>query len=172
MSSSLLELAAVFSKLGLVAVGGPAVHVALMRREVVVKRAWLDEKAFLDDFAATQLIPGPSSTELAIMLGYRRAGVPGLLIAGTFFILPAMVIMLALAWIYTHFSASTVVSHVLQGVRPVVVGVIAWAIFDLGRRIVRGPLLRWRRPDWLWLVACLGSSACADQAARGDGRSQ
>lgn len=110
-----------------------------MRREVVVKPAWLDEKAFLDDFAATQLIPGPSSTELAIMLGYRRAGVPGLLIAGTFFILPAMVIMLALAWIYTHFSASTVVSHVLQGVRPVVVGVIAWAIFDLGRRIVRGP---------------------------------
>ena len=140
MSSSLLEIAAVFSKLGLVAVGGPAVHVALMRREVVVKRGWLDEKAFLDDFAATQLIPGPSSTELAIMLGYRRGGLPGLLIAGTLFILPAMLIMLLLAWVYTHFAASTVIAHVLQGVRPVVVGVIAWAIFDLGRRIIRGPV--------------------------------
>ena len=139
MSNSLLEIAAVFLKLGLVAVGGPAVHVALMRREVVVKRGWLDEKAFLDDFAATQLIPGPSSTELAIMLGYRRGGLPGLLIAGTLFILPAMLIMLALAWVYTHFAASTAVSHVLGGVRPVVVGVIAWALLDLGRRIVRGP---------------------------------
>jgi chromate transporter len=138
LANSLLEIAAVFLKLGLVAVGGPAVHVALMRREVVVKRGWLNEKAFLDDFAATQLIPGPSSTELAIMLGYRQGGLPGLLVAGTLFILPAMLIMLALAWVYTHFAASTVVSDVLRGVRPVVVGVIAWALWDLGRRIVRG----------------------------------
>ncbi|HVH65621.1 MAG TPA: chromate efflux transporter [Candidatus Acidoferrum sp.] len=140
MAGSIVEVAAVFLKIGLVAVGGPAVHVAMMAREVVNKRHWVTEKEFLDDFAACQLIPGPSSTELAILLGYRRAGLPGLVIAGTLFILPAMLIMLALAWIYTQFAGSAVVSHVLSGVRPVVVAVIAWAIFDLGRRIVRGAL--------------------------------
>jgi chromate transporter len=141
LPASLGEIAAVFLKLGLVAVGGPAVHVALMRREVVVKRRWVDEKTFLDDFAACQLIPGPSSTELAILLGYRRGGAPGLLIAGASFILPAMLIMLALAWVYSRFATSSVIAGALHGIRPVVVGLIAWALIDLGRRIVRGPLL-------------------------------
>jgi len=104
----LLEIAVVFLELGLIAVGGPAVHVALMRREVVVRRHWLDEKTFLDDFAACQLIPGPSSTELAILLGYRRGGPAGLVTAGVTFILPAMLIMLALAWIYSRFVLAAV----------------------------------------------------------------
>src|SRR5712691_587599 len=141
LSRSLGEIAGVFLKLGLVAVGGPAVHVALMRREVVLKRRWLDEKTFLDDFAACQLIPGPSSTELAIMLGYRRGGPAGLVVAGVLFILPAMLIMLALAWVYSRFAASSVIAGALHGVRPVVVGLIAWALIDLGRRIVLGPFL-------------------------------
>ena len=137
---SLLEIGAVFLKLGTVAVGGPAVHVAMMRREVVLKRRWLDEKAFLDSFAACQLIPGPSSTELAIMVGYRRGGLAGLFIAGTLFILPALLLMLLLAWLYQHLSGNQVFAHALQGVRPVVVGIVAWAIVDLGRRMITGPL--------------------------------
>jgi chromate transporter len=141
LSRSLGEIAAVFLKLGVIAVGGPAVHVALMRREVVLKRRWLDEKAFLDDFAACQLIPGPSSTELAILLGYRRGGAPGLVAAGVLFILPAMLIMLLLAWVYSRYATSSLVAGALHGVRPVVVGLIIWALIDLGRRIVRGLLL-------------------------------
>ena len=127
LRGSLAEIAAVFLKLGLIAVGGPVVHVALMRREVVVRRHWLDEKAFLDDFAACQLIPGPSSTELAILLGYRRGGPSGLAVAGVMFILPAVLIMLALAWLYSRSASSSVIAAALHGVRPVVVGVITWA---------------------------------------------
>lgn len=138
--ASLAEIARVFLKLGTIAVGGPAVHVAMMRREVVLKRHWLDEKAFLDGFAACQLIPGPSSTELAIMIGYRRGGPAGLLVAGSLFILPAFLLMLVLAWLYQHFSSSGLFAHALQGVRPVVVGIVAWAVVDLSRRIATGPL--------------------------------
>ena len=138
LPASLAEIATVFLKLGVLAVGGPAVHVALMRREVVVNRRWLDEKTFLDDFAACQLIPGPSSTELAMLLGLRRAGIAGLIVAGSLFILPAMAIMLLLAWIYQRYAASAVISHALAGIRPVVAAVLAWALLDLGRRILRG----------------------------------
>ena len=141
MSGSLAEIAAVFLKVGLIAVGGPAAHVALMRREVVVRRHWVDEKTFLDDFAACQLIPGPSSTELAILLGYRRGGAPGLIIAGTLFILPAALMMLALAWLYSRFASTAIFAGALHGVRPVVVAVMAWALLDLGRRIVTGPFV-------------------------------
>lgn len=141
MPPTLGEIAAVFLKLGVVAVGGPAVHVALMRRELVVRRRWVDEKAFLDDFAACQLIPGPTSTELAILLGYRRGGAAGLVAAGVLFILPAMLIMLFLAWVYRRFATSSLLAGALHGVRPVVVGLIAWALIDLGRRIVTGPVL-------------------------------
>ncbi len=110
-----------------------------MRREVVVRRHWLDEKAFFDGFAACQLIPGPSSTELAMLIGLRRGGVPGLLTAGSLFILPAMLLMLGLAWLYASFGHTAVLGNALSGVRPVVVGIIVWAIVDLARRIVREP---------------------------------
>src|SRR2546426_4135675 len=110
-----------------------------MRREVVERRHWLEETAFFDYFAACQLIPGPTSTELAILLGYKRAGIPGLLVAGGLFILPAALIMLGLAWAYARFASSPIVAGALHGIRPVVVGIIAWALIDLGRRILRGP---------------------------------
>jgi chromate transporter len=141
LASALPEIAAVFLKLGVVAVGGPAAHVALMRREVVQRRHWLDETTFFDDFAACQLIPGPSSTELAILLGYRRAGAAGLLVAGLCFILPATLLMLGLAWVYTRFASSSLIAGALHGIRPVVIAVMAWALIDLGRRIVRGPVV-------------------------------
>jgi chromate transporter len=108
-----------------------------MRREIVVRRRWIDEATFLRMFAACNLIPGPSSTELAIFTGYRLAGWPGLALGGAFFIAPAMLIMLALAWVYAGYHATAVVMAVLYGIRPVVVGIIAWAALDLGRRASR-----------------------------------
>jgi len=110
-----------------------------MRREVVVRRHWLEEKAFFDGFAACQLIPGPSSTELAMLIGLRRGGAAGLLTAGSPCILPAMLLMLGLVWVYASFGRTAVLSNALSGVRPVVVGIIVWAIVDLARRIVREP---------------------------------
>src|SRR6266480_1178071 len=94
------EVAALFLKLGLIAFGGPAAHIGLMRQEVVHRRKWLDEQQFLDLLGASSLIPGPTSTELAIYLGYTRAGPPGLLLAGLLFILPAMLLVLAFACVY------------------------------------------------------------------------
>jgi chromate transporter len=135
------EVAWVFLKLGLAAFGGPAAHVALMRRELVERRRWLDDGEFQRMFAACNLVPGPSSTELAIFLGYRRAGWRALLLAGGLFILPAMLVMLAVAWAYDRFGSMPVLAHVLYGIRPVVVGIVAWAILDLGRRMVRRWLL-------------------------------
>jgi len=120
--------------IGLVAYGGPAAHVALMRREVVERRGWLEAQQFSRMWAACNLIPGPSSTELAIFIGYRLAGWPGLLAAGACFIAPAMVIMLALAWAYTTYSNTHLLVAVLAGVRPVVIGIIAWAALDLARK--------------------------------------
>src|SRR5437588_9105287 len=99
---SLREVVALFLKLGCIAFGGPAAHVAMMRREVVERRRWLSDQRFLDLFGACNLIPGPSSTELAIVLGYVRAGWPALIAAGVLFILPAMVIVLAFAALYVH----------------------------------------------------------------------
>jgi chromate transporter len=130
------EVAWVFLKLGLVAFGGPAAHVALMRRELVQRRCWLDDGEFQRMFAACNLVPGPSSTELAIFLGYRRAGWRALILAGVLFILPAMLLMVALAWAYGRFGSTAAAEHVFYGIRPVVVGIVAWAILDLGRRMV------------------------------------
>ena len=96
-AGSLSEVAALFLKLGFVAFGGPAAHIALMRDEVVTRRRWVTEQQFLDLLGASNLIPGPTSTELAIYLGYARAGWRGLVLAGTLFILPAALISLALA---------------------------------------------------------------------------
>ena len=135
--ADLREVARVFLFLGCVAFGGPAAHVTLMRRLLVQRRRWIDEKTFFELFAACQLIPGPSSTELAILLGYRRAGWRGLVLAGACFIAPAMAIMLALAVVYQHVGAGSTAQRVLAGVTPVVVGIVAWAVIDLGRRLPR-----------------------------------
>jgi chromate transporter len=137
---TLKEVAQVFLLLGFVGFGGPAAHVALMRREIVQRRRWVDEKEFLEMYAACNLIPGPSSTELAIFLGYRRAGWRAMLLAGVLFILPAMLIMLGIAWAYTHYRSTTGASAIFYGLRPVIVAVILWALVDLAGRVLRRPL--------------------------------
>src|SRR5215470_16042132 len=100
--AALREVGALFLKLGWIAFGGPAAHIALMRQEVVARRKWVTEQQFLDLLGASNLIPGPTSTELAVYLGYARAGWRGLVLAGTLFILPAALISLALAWAYVR----------------------------------------------------------------------
>src|SRR5438128_2080958 len=120
----LRELAAVFLRLGLTAFGGPAAHIAMMEDEVVVRRRWLTRERFLDLLALANLLPGPSSSEVAIYLGYVRAGWPGLLVAGACFIMPAALLVSALAWTYTRFGSLPEIAGVLYGIRPVVVAII------------------------------------------------
>jgi chromate transporter len=131
---SLREIAAVFLKLGVIGFGGPAAHVALMRRELVERRRWLDEDRFLELFGAANLIPGPSSTELGMMLGYERAGWPGLLVSGTCFIVPAMLLVLAIAWAYVRFGSLPQTDWILYGIGPVMIAVVLDALWQLGRR--------------------------------------
>jgi chromate transporter len=140
VGNRLLEVGLLFFTLGWIAFGGPAAHVALMREECVKRRRWLSEERFLDLFGAVNLIPGPSSTQLAIYLGYLRAGWPGLIIAGVCFIVPAMAIVLALAWAYVTYQALPQVGWLLYGIKPVVIAVIAQAIVGLGRTALRGAL--------------------------------
>src|SRR5713226_3608555 len=138
--TSLAQLAALFLRLGFTAFGGPAAHIAMMRQEVVQRRKWMSDERFVDLIGVTNLIPGPSSTELAIYLGYLRAGWPGLLIAGICFIGPAMLIVLAIAWAYVTYGALPQIDWLFYGIQPVVVAIIAQAIWNLGRTILKGVL--------------------------------
>jgi chromate transporter len=133
-------VALVFLKLGTIAFGGPAAHVAMMRDEAVVRRGWLDDQEFVDALGATSVLPGPGSTQLAIYLGRRRAGWPGLVVAGASFILPAMVVVTALAWAYVRYGTTVAGQGLLYGIKPMVISVVAWAVLGLGRTAVRGPL--------------------------------
>jgi chromate transporter len=135
----LREVAWVFTKLGTIAFGGPAAHVAMMRHEAVDRRSWVDEQEFVDAFAATSAIPGPGSTQLAIYLARRRAGWMGLALGGCCFIVPAMAIVLALAWIYVRYGATPSGSGILYGIAPVVIAIIVHAIVRLGRTAVETP---------------------------------
>lgn len=130
-ATSLAELALLFSRLGATAFGGPAAHIALMREEVVRRRGWLTDEAFLDLLGATNLIPGPNSTELAIHIGWARRRWAGLLVAGVCFILPAMALTGALAWAYVRFGALPQASWLLWGVKPVILAVVVHAIWNL-----------------------------------------
>ena len=132
----LRELAVVFLKLGTIAFGGPAAHVAMMEEEVVVRRRWLSREAFLDYYGATNLIPGPNSTELAIHIGHTRAGWPGLLVAGACFILPSAVLVAAIAWLYVTYGRLPQVQGLLYGVKPVVIAIVVQALWRLGRSAV------------------------------------
>jgi chromate transporter len=136
--ASLSEVAALFLKLGFVAFGGPAAHIALMREEVVRRRRWVTEQQFLDLLGASNLIPGPTSTELAIYLGYARAGWRGLVLAGTLFILPAALISLALAWAYVRYGSTPEATWLLYGIKPVIIAVVVQAIWALARTAVKG----------------------------------
>ena len=139
--TSLGEIARLFLKLGTVAFGGPAAHIAMMEDEVVRRRGWLSREEFLDYLGATNLIPGPNSTEMAIHIGHARAGWRGLLVAGSCFILPATLIVGALAWAYVRFGQLPAAEALLYGVKPVVMAVVAQALFGLGRSAVKSRTL-------------------------------
>lgn len=133
----LKELARVFLRLGTVAFGGPAAHIAMMNDEVVERRKWLDRQTFLDLLGATNLIPGPNSTELAIHIGHERGGWRGLIIAGACFILPAMLIVWALAALYVRYQTVPQAGWLLYGIKPVIIGVVLQALWGLGKSAVK-----------------------------------
>lgn len=131
------ELAWLFFRLGATSFGGPAAHIALMEHEVVRRRGWLTPGEFLDLLGATNLIPGPSSTEMAIHIGWARRRWAGLLVAGGCFITPAATITLALAWAYVKFGATEEVAGLLYGVKPVIIAVVGQALIRLGKTALR-----------------------------------
>jgi chromate transporter len=134
------EVARVFLKLGVIGFGGPAAHIALMEEEIVRRRRWLTRQQFLDLLGATNLIPGPNSTEMAIHVGFVRAGWPGLVVGGACFILPAMLITLALAAAYARYGRLPEAGWILYGVKPVIIAVVVQAVWALGRKAVATPL--------------------------------
>jgi chromate transporter len=137
----LREIVLLFLKLGFTAFGGPAAHIAIMHDEVVVRRKWLTDEEFLDLVGATNLIPGPNSTEMAIHIGYLRAGWPGLILGGACFILPAVGIVIGLAWVYVRYGSTPQAEWLLYGIKPVVIAIILQALWMLGRKAVKGPFL-------------------------------
>jgi len=141
-ATPLRELAQLFLKLGSVAFGGPAAHIAMMQDEVVDRRGWFSRQRFLDLVGATNLIPGPNSTELAIHIGYERAGWAGLLVAGSSFIVPAMLIVMAFAWAYVEYGSTPAGEALLYGVQPVVIAIVAHALAKLAPTAARDWLLR------------------------------
>lgn len=135
--SRLAEVALLFLRLSLTAFGGPAAHIAMMEDEVVRRRRWIARDEFLDRLGAASLIPGPTSTEVVVYLGYLRAGWPGLVMAGACFIVPAAVMTTCLAWAYVRFGSLPQVGRFLYGLKPVVIAIIAQALWKLGRTAVK-----------------------------------
>ena len=149
----LSELALLFLRLGCTAFGGPAAHVAMMEREVVRRRRWISPERFLDMMGATNLIPGPSSSELAVFIGHEQAGPLGLLVAGACFVLPAALLTGAIAWAYVRFGALPRVGGVLYGIKPVVIAIVVQALWGLAPKAIR-------RSRWM-----AGLGLCAGVAA-------
>lgn len=137
----LLEVFAVFAKLGLISFGGPAAHIALMERELVQKRKWLDRQTFLDLNSVSQFIPGPNSTELAIHIGYKRAGWLGLVAAGVAFIMPAMIVVAVIAAFYVQYAALPQVEQMFYGIKPVIAAIIVHAVWLLAKSAVKNTAL-------------------------------
>jgi chromate transporter len=135
--NKLLEVATVFFKLGCIAFGGPAAHIAMMEEEVVNKRQWMNRQYFLDLIGVTNLIPGPNSTEMVMHCGHERAGVPGLFVAGISFIFPAVVLTGILAWFYEAYGSLPEVAPFILGIKPAVLVIIALAILKLGKRALK-----------------------------------
>jgi chromate transporter len=144
------ELVRLFTKLGFVAFGGPAAHVAMMRDEVVRRRKWTSDQEFLDLNGATNLIPGSNSTELAIHIGRERAGWGGLGVAGTCFIVPATLIVLAFAVLYARYGSALVGQGLPYGITPVVIAIVARALRGLQKTAIKG-----------WMAAVVGVGALA-----------
>jgi chromate transporter len=141
MGTPLREIAALFLQLGTTAFGGPAAHIALMEEEVVRRRGWMTRGQFLDYLGATNLIPGPNSTELAIHIGHARGGWPGLVVAGACFIVPAALVAATFAWAYVQYGSLPQMAGVLYGVKPVVIAVVAQALWTLGRTALKSATL-------------------------------
>jgi len=141
VQTSLWELARLFLKLGTIAFGGPAAHIAMMEDEVVRRRRWLTRERFLDLLGATNLIPGPNSTEMAIHIGYQRAGWAGLIVAGSCFILPAVLIVMVFAWAYVRYGSIPEVKGVLYGIKPVIIAIVLQALWSLGRAAIKTKFL-------------------------------
>lgn len=139
----LRELALLFFRLGATSFGGPAAHVAMMQDEVVERRRWLDEQRFLDLVSATNLIPGPNSTELAIHIGHARRGWAGLVVSGLAFLTPAVALTALLAWAYVAHGGLPEVAWLLFGIKPVILAIVAHAIWKLAPRALKTWPLRW-----------------------------
>jgi len=154
----LSEVALLFLRLGFTAFGGPAAHIAMLEDEVVRRRRWLSSERFLDLLGAANLIPGPSSTELAIFVGYEQAGWPGLIAAGVCFIVPAAVLVSAIAWAYVRFGALPQVGGVLYGIKPVVIAVVLQALWGLAPKAIK----RSPRLGALAALACVASAGGLD----------
>jgi len=150
--ASLREIALVFLKLGTIAFGGPAAHLAMMEEEFVRRRRWITQAEFLDRIATANLIPGPSSTEVAIFVGQLKRGWRGLIVAGCCFVIPAAVIVSVIAWAYVRFGSLPKVEGVLSAIKPAVVAIVIQALGKLGRTIVRTTQLA--------VVAVLAAALC------------
>ena len=137
----LLDLALLFLRLGTTAFGGPAAHIAMMEDEVVRRRHWMTQQEFLDLLGATNLIPGPNSTEMAIHIGHRRGGWPGLVVAGVSFILPAVLIVMAFGWAYASYGSFPQVVGIMYGVKPVIIAIVLQALWSLGKTSIKTKLL-------------------------------
>jgi len=151
--SPLTEIGLLFLKLGTTAFGGPAAHIAMMDEEVVRRRQWLSEQEFLDYLSAVNFIPGPNSTEMAIHIGHRRGGWPGLIVAGACFIVPAAILVGILAWAYVRWGALPQAAGLLYGIKPVVIAVVLQALWKLGRSAVK--------TKWLAIVTFLSVALAA-----------
>lgn len=149
--TSLRELAGLFTKLGLTAFGGPAAHIAMMQKEVVEKRQWMDHQHFLDLIGATNLIPGPNSTEMAIHIGHERGGWKGLLVAGCCFIIPAVLITGVLAWLYKGYGQLPQVQPFIYGIKPGIIAIILGAVFPLAKKALK--------TVELWVIGALALGA-------------
>jgi len=140
-NATLWDIAGLFLKLGATAFGGPAADIAMLQHEVVERRGWISQAEFLDHLGASNLIPGPTSTELVIHVGRKRAGWPGLLLAGTCFILPAALMVGVIAWAYVQYGKLPAVAGLLYAVKPVVIAIILQALWKLGRTAVKSAWL-------------------------------
>ncbi|MCU0501325.1 MAG: chromate efflux transporter [Anaerolineae bacterium] len=139
LTPALREVIGLFLRLGATAFGGPAAHISIMHDEVVTRRQWLTDQEFLDLLGATNLIPGPNSTEMAIHLGFRRAGWPGLIAGGVCFVAPAVLIVLGLAWAYVQLGALPQAGWLLYGIKPVVIAIILQALWSLRSKAIQDP---------------------------------
>ncbi|WCM42622.1 chromate efflux transporter [Flavobacterium sp. CBA20B-1] len=139
--ASLKDIAQLFLKLGVIGFGGPAAHIAMMRKEVIEKRKWFTEQHFLDLIGATNLIPGPNSTEMAIHIGHEKGGWKGLIVAGLCFILPAVFITGFFAYLYKQYGQLPKVQPFIYGIKPAIIAIILGAIFPLAKKSLKSTLL-------------------------------